>query len=400
MDTGFDGRLSAEQVAWREEVRSFIAGIVTPDLLHEYAQEHAQGRGPLVAGFYREMAARGWNATTWPKEHGGLEMSAVNRLILMDELAYWGAPRLEYAAHNLAPLLMRHGSAANKAMWLPKILSGEVNFALGYSEAEAGTDLANLRTTAVLEGDEWVINGEKTWNSRAHTSTHEWLLARTDPDLGRHRGLSILILPLDAPGIDIQPLWTWGDERTNQVFFTDVRVPADHLVGELDKGWYYVIEALDNERAAIGISGDVRRVFDELVTYCAETVRDGLPLDQDPDTTVLLAELGSEVEMQRLMCFEIASKADAGVDSATDGTILKIWTSELRSKLGDCAMSIQGMDGQLDSADSRAPMGGRGEAAYRWAPIQRFGGGANEVCRDIVAQRGLGLPRAARRLSA
>lgn len=400
MSEQFDGALSPAQIDWRAEVRDFIDANVDDALLVEYGREHDQGRGPLVREFYRRMAERGWNATTWPKEHGGLEMSAMNRLILMDELAYAGAPRLEYAAHNLAPILMRRGTPANQQMWLPKIRSGEINFALGYSEAEAGTDLANLRTSAVRDGDQWVINGEKTWNSRAHVSTHEWLLARTDRDLPRHRGLSILIVPMDSPGLEIRPLWTWGDERTNQVFFNDVRVPADYLVGDLNAGWSYVVEALDSERAAIGVSGDVRRLFDELTMYCTSTYRAGALISDDPDVRIALAELAAEVEMQRLLCFEIAGRADQGDSATVDSTALKIWTSELRAKIADTAMTVQGMDGQLDSADPRAPFGGRAEAAYRWAPIQRFGGGANEVLRDIIAQRGLGLPRSARRLSA
>jgi 3-oxocholest-4-en-26-oyl-CoA dehydrogenase alpha subunit len=395
----FDGALSEAQLAWRDEVRKFIATEVDDQLLAEYGREHELGRGPRVHEFYRRMAERGWNATTWPKEHGGLEMSSLNRLILMDELAYAGAPRLEYAAHNLAPIIMKHGTAANQQMWLPKIRSGEINFALGYSEAEAGSDLANLRTSAVLHGDEWVINGEKTWNSRAHVSTHEWLLARTDPTLGRHRGLSIIIVPMNTSGIEIQPLWTWGDERTNLVFFNDVRVPADHLVGEANAGWSYVIEALDNERAAIGVSGDVRRLFDDFSEYCQSTMRGGIALAHDPDVSVALAELSVEVDIQRLMCFEVASLADAGEDTTIAGTMLKVWTSELRAKIADTAMAVQGMDGQLDSRDPRAPFGGRAEAAYRWAPIHRFGGGANEILRDIIAQQGLGLPRASRRLS-
>jgi len=394
----FDGTLTEAQLAWRDEVRKFIATEVDEELLAEYSREHDLGRGPRVREFYRQLAERGWNATTWPKEHGGLEMSSLNRLILMDELAYAGAPRLEYAAHNLAPIIMAHGTRDNQQMWLPKIRSGEINFALGYSEAEAGSDLANLRTSAVLDGDQWIINGEKTWNSRAHVSTHEWLLARTDPTLGRHRGLSIIIVPMDTPGIEIQPLRTWGDERTNLVFFTDVRVPANHLVGEANAGWSYVVDALTNERAAIGVSGDVRRLFDDFSDYCRSTTRAGVPLAEDPDVSMALAELSVEVEIQRLMCFEIASLADAGEDTAVAGTMIKVWTSELRAKIADTAMAVQGMGGQLDSADPRAPFGGRAEAAYRWAPIHRFGGGANEILRDIIAQRALVLPRAARRL--
>jgi len=400
MSETFDGAFTDAQRSWRDEVRAFIAAYVDDQLKAEYSREHDLGRGPKVREFYRAMAERGWNATTWPAEHGGLQMSSVNRLILMDELAYAGAPRLEYAAHNLAPIIMRHGTDANQKMWLPKIRSGSINFALGYSEAEAGTDLANLRTTAVLQDGQWVINGEKTWNSRAHVSSHEWLLARTDPSLGRHRGLSIIVVPLDAPGIEIQPLWTWGDERTNLVFFDDVRVPADHLIGEENAGWSYVVEALSNERAAIGVSGDVRRLFDEFVAYCRNATRSGRPLATDSDVRRVVAELTAEVEMQRLMCFEIASRADRGEDTTVAGTMLKIWTSELRAKIADTAMSVQDMAGQLDSADPQAPFGGLAEAAYRWAPIHRFGGGANEVLRDIVAQQGLGLPRAPRRLSA
>jgi 3-oxocholest-4-en-26-oyl-CoA dehydrogenase alpha subunit len=398
LDQTLDLSLAPHELAWRDEVRAFIHENVTDEVRDEYAHEDEHGRGPLVTEFHRKLGERGWNATNWPKEYGGLETSAVQRLILMDELYYWRAPRLEYASHNIAPIIIRYGTEANKEKWLPRIGRGEVTFALGYSEPDAGTDLASLKTTAVLDGDEWVINGTKIWNSAAHTATHEWLLVRTDPTASPpHAGLSILLVPIESPGIEVSPLFTWGDVRTNQIYLTDVRIPAEDLIGEVNGGWKLVTGALDLERAAIGTTGELRRDLDDLIDYVKSTVIDGVRLAQRHDVRRLIVELDAELEMAALLAYEIASLIDDGLIPTVEANMQKVWTSELRTRIADAGMVVEGLYGQLDRSDLRAPMGGRFEAAYRWAPIHRFGGGTNEVLRDIIAQRGFGLPRASRR---
>ena len=396
-EQGLDMSLSEEDLAWRDEVRAFIAENVNDELRREHAHEDENGRGPLVSEFHRKLGERGWNATNWPKEYGGLETSAVQRLILMDELYYWQAPRLEYASHNMAPVIIRYGTEANKQKWLPLISRGEVTFALGYSEPDAGTDLASLKTSAVLDGDEWVINGTKIWNSAAHTATHEWLLVRTDPAAPPHAGLSVLLVAIDSPGIEVSPLFTWGDVRTNQVYFTDVRVPREDLIGETNGGWKLVTGALDLERAAIGTTGELRRNLDDLIEYVKSAVFDGVRLSDRADVRSVIVELDAELEIAGLLAYEVASLIDDGQIPTVQANIQKVWTSELRTRIADAGMTIQGLYGQLDGSDPRAPIGGRFEAAYRWAPIHRFGGGTNEVLRDIIAQRGFGLPRAPRR---
>lgn len=393
---GLDLRLSGDDVRWRDEIRQFVRDHVSDELRAEYEREGDDGRGSLVTEFHRKLGALGWNATNWPKAYGGLEKSALHRLILMDELYYARAPRLEYASHNIAPIIIRFGTEENKKKWLPPISRGEVTFALGYSEPDAGTDLVSLKSTAVRDGDEWVINGTKIWNSAAHVATHEWLLVRTDPDAPPHQGLSIILVPIDAQGMIVTRIDTWGDERTNQIFMDDVRVPTDHLIGEVNGGWQLVVGALDLERAAIGTTGELRRNLDELIEW-VRSGSDGRSLRTDPDVRRQLAELDTELEIANLLAYEVASLIDGGGIPTVEANMQKVWTSELRTRIADVGMQIQGLYGQLHCSDPLAPLGGLYEAAYRWAPIHRFGGGTNEVLRDIIAQRGYDMPRVSRR---
>jgi alkylation response protein AidB-like acyl-CoA dehydrogenase len=298
---------------------------------------------------------------------------------------------------SLAPLLIRYGTEANRAQWLEGIRACDVLFALGYSEPEAGTDLAALRTTARRDGDEWVINGEKTWNTGAHFATHEWLAVRTNPGERRHRGISLIVVPIDAPGVQVYPIETWSGVRTNRVVLTDVRVPGDSLVGEVDQGWTYITGALDFERATIGGHvGSLRKLVDGLVRYAGEQRRDGRLLREDPAVRSGLAELALDVELAGLMGLEVADALDRGQIPTLPGTAQKVFTTELRTRVGDVGMRLLGLPALLSETEPDAPLDGFLEWTYRWAPVQRFGGGANEVMRDIIAQRGLGLPRAAR----
>lgn len=391
-----DLELGAEDVAWRDEVRAFLAEHFTSDLREELRGKRPAGIGPHEERFWSEVSNRGWYAMTWPKEYGGAAASPLHRLIMTDEFLYAGAPILDMTITSLAPVIMEYGTPGNRDDWLPGIARGEVSFALGYSEPGAGTDLASLRTTAVLEGDEWVINGQKTWNTGAHRQTHEWLAVRTGDQPG-HRGISVIIVPIDAPGVNVRPIWTWGDHRTNDVYFDDVRVPRRNLIGEVNRGWSYIVAALDNERGSLGATGALRRVMDEVVAALPHTLVDGRPMSADPVVREQVARLYADLEVAEWLTYAVATRLVEGRFETVSATVSKVMTTELRSRIASVTMSIFGPAGLLTAEDPQAPVGGLLEETYRLAPMERFGGGTNEVMRDVIAQRGAGLPRASRR---
>jgi alkylation response protein AidB-like acyl-CoA dehydrogenase len=384
---------SAEQQAWRDEVRAFLGRTVTPALVAEMRQAGNEGDGPLAREFHRRMFEKGWWGIGWPKEFGGLGKSAIDQFIFVEEMEGAGAPAMRLTITSVAPTILRAGSEEQKARWLPPILRGELEFAVAYSEAEAGTDLASLRTRAVLDGDEWVINGQKMWNTGAHTATHNWVAVRTEPDAPKHRGISMVIVPMDRPGITVQPLWTWSNIRTNAVFFDNVRVPRDHLIGERGMGFYYAMMALDFERIMIGSVGLLRRYLSELKAFVRRTKRDGRPLGSVPWVRRAVADLEMRVEVGRQIGLLNAWLIDQGVVPTKEGSIAKVYVTELNAHLASVGMEILGLAGQLAPDEPAAPLHGRLQWLYTTAPMQRFGGGTNEIQRLIIAQRGLGLPR-------
>src|SRR5882672_7770598 len=381
------------QQAWRDEVRRFFRQTVTPELVAEMREAGNEGDGPLARKFHEKLFAKGWWGIGWPKEFGGLGKSAVEQYIYVEEMAAAGAPAMRLAITSVAPTIFRTGTEEQKQRWLPPILKGEIDFAVAYSEAEAGTDLASLRTRAVLDGDEWVINGQKMWNTGAHTATHNWVAVRTEPDAPKHRGISMVIVPMDRPGITVQPLWTWSNIRTNAVFFDNVRVPRDHLIGERGMGFYYAMMALDFERIMIGSVGMLRRLLAELKVFVRRARRDRRPLAQIPWVRRAIADLEMRVEVGRQIGLLNAWLIDQGVVPTKEGSIAKVYVTELNAHLASVGMEILGLAGQLAPDDPAAPLHGRLQWLYTTAPMQRFGGGTNEIQRVIIAQRGLGLPR-------
>jgi alkylation response protein AidB-like acyl-CoA dehydrogenase len=384
-----DFALTPEHELWVEQVRAFLAEHFDLEAEQEARRRGNEASGPVLRRFRAKMAERGWLALTWPTEWGGSGRSMFEQFLLMDEFAYWGAPAIDLTASAIAPTIMRIGTEQQKQRWLPAILRGEVELAIGYSEPDAGTDLASVRTTARRDGDGWVVSGEKLWSTGAEFATHEWLLCRTDLDAPPHKGLSVLVVPLDAPGVTVTPIVTWGGIRTNAVHFEAVRVGGDALMGELHQGWRYVTTALDFERVAIGVTGGLRRLYDELVRHLAATVEDGRPLLERTDVRHTLAELRTRVEQARLLNYRAAWMVDQGVVPNAEASMTKVVTTELQAAFAAAALDLTA--------------GTTGEAAelagflYRQAPYLRFGGGTNEVQRDIIAQRGLGLARAAGR---
>jgi alkylation response protein AidB-like acyl-CoA dehydrogenase len=384
-----DFELDAAQTAWLAEVRAFLADNVTPALRSELSEHGQEVQGGEVAAFRRKIGERGWFGLNWPSEYGGLGLGAIHQHLLMREFEYWGVPGPDLTVTSVAPTIMRHGTEQNKLEFLPPIARGELICAVGYSEPEAGTDLASLRTRAVRDGDEWVITGSKIWNSVANRATHEWLCVRTDPDAPRHRGISVIMVPTDLPGIQIRPLYAWSGYRTNEAFFDEVRVPVGNLIGELNRGWTYITGALDLERGALTNAGDLRRALDDLTDLAT---RDNSTSLQTPGLRRRLAQAEADVEAAELMGFQAASLLESGVIPTIEVSVEKIFTSELRQRIADLALDILGPDGLLAYRSPGAPEGGKFERLYRVSPLMRFGGGTNEVLRDVIAQRGHGMP--------
>lgn len=389
---GVDFELDAGQRAWLDEVREFLRENVTAQLRAELGEHDLELPGGEVTRFRRKIGAKGWFGLNWPREYGGLGLGAVYQHLLMSEFEYWGVPGPDLTVTSVAPMIMRHGTEQNKMEWLPLIARGEMICAVGYSEPDAGTDLANLRTRATRDGDHWVINGSKIWNSTAQRATHEWLCVRTDPGSERHRGISVIIVPVDAAGVQIRPLYAWSGYRTNEVRFDDVRVPVGNLVGEVNRGWKYITGALDLERGALTNAGDLRRAVDDLRELARQPRRDGSVPSHDVALRRRLVRAEADVEVAALMGYEAAALLDSGVMPSVEVSVEKIFTSELRQRIADLALDLLGPDGLLAHRSENAPLAGKFERLYRAAPLMRFGGGTNEVLRDVIAQRGHGMP--------
>ena len=382
-----------QQITWRNQVRGFVRKHVTEALRAEMRQAGNEGDGPLALEFHRQLFAKGWWGVAWPKEYGGLGLNAVEQYIFVDEMQAAGAPAMRLAITSVAPTIMRVGTDEQKARWLPKILRGEVDFCVAYSEPNAGTDLAALTTRAELVGDEWVINGQKIWNTGAHTAQCNWVAVRTEPEARKHQGISMMVVPMDTPGITVQAIYTMSNIRTNLVFFEDVRVPRDHLVGERGMGFYYAMMALDFERITLGSVGMLAAYLEELKAFVRRHRRDGRLLGTIPWVRRALAELEMRVEVGRQIGLLNAWLIDQGEVPTKEGSISKVYVTELNAYFTTVGMEICGLAGQLAPTDPDAPLHGRLQWLYTTAPMQRFGGGTNEIQRMIIAQRGLGLPR-------
>jgi alkylation response protein AidB-like acyl-CoA dehydrogenase len=377
-----------EYPAFRAELRAFIGEWRTPELFQEYAERYG-APGPLIRAFHRALDERGWMRMCWPVEVGGGGRSMLYHYLFVEEMEYWGMPYGNLTFTSVAPTLAAFGSEAQKREYLPGIYRGELVFALGYSEPNAGTDLASLRTRAVRVGDEWVVNGQKIWTSLADVATHLWLAVRTDPDAPKHAGISLLIVPKDAPGITIRPLHTLYGGHTNETFYDDVRVPLGSLVGEVNRGWPIIMHALNHERVGLAATGALARLYDELVAHLRAERPEKLA---DAVVRRRLAELLLRLREHRVLALQNAWLISKGQTPIAEASMAKISATELRTELANAAMDLLGRSGGL-SAESgpRAPFGGRAEWTFRLSPIFRFGGGTNEVQRDIVAGAGLGM---------
>jgi alkylation response protein AidB-like acyl-CoA dehydrogenase len=382
-----------DQIKWRDEIRSFLIQNITPDLRQEMREVPEPEEGPLTKVFQKKVAEKGWNKVSWPVEYGGMGGTTFKQFILAEEFRYAHAPWLGMTMSSLGPTILNVASEEMKKEWIPKIVSGEVTFALGYSEPDAGSDLANLKTEAVIDGDEFVINGQKTWNSEGHVATHEFLACRTDPNVAKHKGISIILVPIDYPGVTISPIETWGTMTTNDAFFDNVRVPRSNLVGNLNEGWLYAMIALNLERLDIGSVAEMRSFLDEVIIFLKEKTIDGETLSKNTLIRQQIAELYTELEACKWLNYASAVMIDENKYPLKEMLMSKIWTTEIRTRFSYFATQALDLYGQLNQFSKWVPLNGDVDRFYRLHPVHRFGAGTNDVLRDVIAQKGLKLPR-------
>jgi alkylation response protein AidB-like acyl-CoA dehydrogenase len=386
-----------EQEALRRELQAYFADLVTEDVATQLSSgEGEYGGGDLYLRLVKQMGDDGWLGIGWPEAYGGQGRSMLDQLIFTDEATVAGAPVPFLTINTVGPTLMAHGTTEQKDRFLPAILAGDMHFAIGYSEPDAGTDLAALSTRAVRDGDQWVITGQKMWTSLIQYADYVWLAARTDPEAGRHKGLSVFLVPTDAPGFSWAPVPTVTGTTTSQTFYDEVRVPADALVGPLNGGWPLITGQLNRERVALCSAAGVQRALAEVRDWASATkAADGRRVIDHEWVQVNLARVHAKVEYLKLMNWRIAWGVDRGLDPAA-ASATKVFGTEFTTEACRLLMECLGDEATVVAGSPGAKLRGRVERMARSALILTFGGGTNEVQRDIIAMVALGMPRAPR----
>jgi alkylation response protein AidB-like acyl-CoA dehydrogenase len=396
-----------EQERLREQLRAYFADLMTPEIRDGLATADGDyGDGAAYRQVVRQLGSDGWLTLSWPEEHGGRGGSMLDQLIFTDEAAIAGVPVPFLTINTVGPTIMRYGTAQQKARYLPRIAAGELHFSIGYSEPEAGTDLAALRTRAVrvkgggeVGGDDYVINGQKMWTSLIQYADYVWLACRTDPGAPRHKGLSILIVPTDAPGFSWTPVHTVAGPTTSATYYSDVRVPATALVGEENKGWPLITNQLNHERVALTSAAPVRDALRAVRDWAAATKQaDGQRVIDAEWVQLSLARVHAKAEFLKLMNWKIAAQAGQGLSSPQTrmgpaaASATKVYGTEFATEAYRLLMEVLGANAYVREGSPGAVLAGRIERMHRSSLILTFGGGTNEVQRDIIAAAALGLP--------
>ena len=383
---------------FRQEIRDFLDEALPPDWdpLGQPGQSPAE-RQAFTRGMSRRLADKGWLTLAWPEEYGGQGRSIMEQVIYNEEMSYFNVPGTELGTGAISwvgPVLMLAGTEDQKREHLPPIARAERYWCTLYSEPGSGSDLASLQTSATRDGDDYVINGQKIWTSSAHFADWGWLAARTNPDAPKHRGISLFMLDMKSPGVEVRPIYNMaGGHDFNEVYFNDVRVPSGNLVGTEDRGWYTLAVALDFERSGVGYSAGARRTLDALTRYVKETERGGAPLGKDPNVRKKLAQRYVETEVSRWLSYRVAWMQSQGQIPNAEASMSKMYGTELTQRVARTGMEILGMAGQLSEGSKWAPLYGHVQQAYLMSTSSTIAAGTSEIQRNIIAQRGLGLPR-------
>jgi alkylation response protein AidB-like acyl-CoA dehydrogenase len=387
-----DFRDKPEEAAFRKEVREFILAEAPLDK-SDFREAWQKGQT-----WWKKLQERGWIAPAWPKEYGGAGMTVIQQFIFNEEMAMLKAPRPMHLIIGLGmagPTLIVHGTEEQKKRFLPQMLSGDDIWCQGYSEPEAGSDLASLRTRAVRDGDDYIINGQKTWTTLAHQAKWMIMLARTDPDAPKHKGITYFIVDMKSPGITIQPLVNMaGGHEFNDVFLDNVHVPKDNVVGEENRGWYAAVTTLDFERSSIGSAIGMRQEMDALIEYARTHTEDHTStLGISPTLRYELSDRLVEAEVARMLSYRVASLQSRGLIPNYEASALKLFSTELHQRITITGLKILGLYGQLERGCELAPHKGRFCYNFLRGVAHTIEGGTSEIQRNIIAQRGLGLPR-------
>ena len=382
-------RLSEQQRSLQMEVRAWLTSVMRPEMEgFPYSEEE---RPEELRAFNKLLAAKGWIAPAWPAEYGGMALGAVEQLVFGEEMAYCRAPNggRGPAVGYAGPTIQIAGTEAQKARHLPGITNWDVVWAQGFSEPGSGSDLASLKTSAVRDGDDWILNGTKIWTSHGHYADWMYLLARTDQEAPKHRGISYFLLDLKSPGVSFQPLLNIaGRKGFGQFFFDNVRMPADALLGEENRGWYLATTTLDLERSNIANAGSARRTIDELVAYLRS-----LPGVVANATRHRLSQHAVEVSVATMLSYRVASILASGGVPNQEASLLKLFLSELDQRIANTGLHILGMHGALMPGSPLAKLQAEVALTYLTTVPRTIAGGTSEVQRNIIATRGLGLPR-------
>ena len=387
---------SREEEEFRQEIRDFLKAELPQGwndtlVLDKESDEYIQ----LAKGFTQKVGTNGWLAAHWPQEYGGLGWSFWQYFIMNEEMVTSDAPLIGMNGPKfLGPTIIHYGTEEQKKRHLSGIAKGETLWVQGYSEPNSGSDLASLQTRAVEDGDEWVINGQKIWSSYGHYSDWCFMLARTDPDAPKHRGISYFLVDMKTPGITVKPLINMaGTKGFNELFFENVRVPKDALLGEKNRGWYMATTTLSYERTAIEAPARAQRILNDLVRYAKLTKKNGKPLAEDPVVRQRLAQLAIEVDVAWCLSYRVATTQSRNQIPGPESPANKVFTSEMIQRLAQTGMQMLGLYGQLEFSTKWALLKGKIERLYLTSVSGTIAGGTSEIQRNIIAERGLGLPR-------
>ena len=389
-----DLRDSPEEAAFRKEVREFIEKEAPKFARGTRIEEMIMKSGD----WFKKLGERGWNAPAWPKEYGGAGMSVIQQFIFNEEMAIHRAPRPAHLIIGLGmagPTIIVHGTEEQKKKWLPGMLAGTDIWCQGYSEPEAGSDLASLRTRAVRDGDDYVLNGQKIWSTIAHIAKWMICLARTDPDAPKHKGITYFVIDMKSPGIEVRGLTNMADTHEfNEVFFDNVRVPKENVIGEENRGWYVAMTTLDFERSSVGSAIGMKQEVEEMIEWAkAHEDEPQSALKRNPTLRFEMADRLIESEVGRMLSYRIASMQNRGLIPNYEASLLKVFSAELHQRIARTQLKVLGMYGQLMPKSPQTALDGRWTHQYLRSMGYTIEAGTSEIQRNIIAQRGLGLSR-------